>query len=163
MTSTNTLLLAIALALPLATGSALAAETSAHDHGNGSPVALELNAGQKWEIDAPLRRAMDDLHQAVSTALPAVHDNTFTNPQYDALGEYTNKQVAYIVENCKLEPQADAQLHIIVADLINGADIVSGKEQDHTRADGVVKLVQAMNNYGQFFNHQAWQQIALSH
>lgn len=163
MTSTKTLLFTLALSLPLTTGAALAAATSAHDHGQASPVTLELNAGQKWTTDAPLRQAMGDLRQAVTKALPAVHEGTFSNSQYDALGEYANKQVAYIVENCKLEPQADAQLHIIVADLISGADIASGKEQTHVRANGVVKLVRAMNSYGQFFNHPEWQDIALSH
>lgn len=163
MISTKSLFLTIALSLPLATGTALATTASTHDHGHGSPASLELNAGQKWETDAALRQAMGELRQAVNTALPAVHEGSFANPQYDALGEYTNKQVAYIVENCKLEPQADAQLHIIVADLINGADIVSGKEEGHSRTDGVVKLVQAMNSYGEFFNHPAWQDIPLSH
>ncbi|MBV6272687.1 hypothetical protein KVP09_07125 [Alcaligenaceae bacterium CGII-47] len=163
MTSTKTLLLAIALSLPLASGVTLAAETSTHDHSSGAPTALELNAGQKWETDAPLRLAMGELRQTINQALPDVHKGTFDKPQYDALADYTNKQVAYIVGNCNLEPQADAQLHIIVADLIGGADIVSGKEQAHPRADGVVKLVETLNRYGEFFNHPEWQNIALSH
>ena len=60
------LLLAAALTLPVA---ALAAGPSAHGHGTGEPQKVELNAGKKWQIDAPLRQGMGAMRKAVNHTL----------------------------------------------------------------------------------------------
>ena len=64
------LLLAAALTLPVA---ALAAGPSAHDHGTGEPQKVELSAGKKWQIDAPLRQGMGAMRKAVNHMLPLAH------------------------------------------------------------------------------------------
>ena len=55
----------------LAINPVVAAE-HAHDH-DGQAVQLQLNAGQKWETDAPLRQSMAAARQAVVAQLPAIH------------------------------------------------------------------------------------------
>ena len=55
------LLLSAALAAPMASIAA-----SAHDHGSAAPQQLQLNAGKKWDTDAPLRQAMAAVHQSVT-------------------------------------------------------------------------------------------------
>jgi hypothetical protein len=47
--------------------------------------------------------------------------------QHQPLAETVNAEVAGIVQNCKLEPEADEQLHIVIAELMAGAE-------DRTRA-----------------------------
>lgn len=74
MKSPAFLLAAIAFALPLAT---LAAEPAHHQH-DAAPGKLELNAGQKWASDAPLRKAMDSMKEQVAAALPAAHAGKLT-------------------------------------------------------------------------------------
>ena len=159
MKSPLVLLLAVALSSPFA---ALAA-TDAHEHGKSSPHKLELNAGKKWGTDDALRQAMSSIHTSVSQILPAAHSGKAKAADYGAFSKDINAQVAYIVENCKLEPAADEQLHIIVADLMSGADAAEGKEGEKQRASGVVKVAQAANAYGKHFDHAGWKAIQLAH
>ena len=159
MKSPLVLLLALALSSPLA---ALAA-ADAHDHGASAAHKLELNAGKKWVTDDPLRKAMSTIHAAVSQTLPEAHSGKATVAQYDAFAKGITAQVTYIVENCKLEPAADEQLHIIVADLMSGAEAAEGKQGEKQRAAGVVKVAQAANAYGKHFDHNGWKAIKLPH
>ncbi|MBP6120627.1 MAG: hypothetical protein KBF40_11075 [Giesbergeria sp.] len=159
MKSPIVLLLAVALSSPFA---ALAA-TDAHDHGKSSPHKLELNAGKKWGTDDALRQAMSTIHTSVSQILPKAHSGKAKAADYEAFSKDVTAQVAYIVENCKLDPQADAQLHIIVADIMSGVEAAEGKEGEKQRASGVVKIAQASNAYGKHFDHAGWKAIQLPH
>ena len=158
MKTFTALLLSAALAAPLAS---LAAST--HDHGSAEPQQLQLNAGKKWGTDAPLRQAMTAVRASVTQILPAAHSGKATPADYDAFANTVNQQVAYMVENCKLPPAADAQLHIVVADLMAGAEAAQGKHGEDKRAEGVVKVAQASNAYGKYFSHSGWKAIPLSH
>ncbi|GAO23452.1 hypothetical protein ALISP_3272 [Alicycliphilus sp. B1] len=68
-----------------------------------------------------------------------------------------------MVENCKLPPEADAQLHIIVADLMAGAEAAQGKQGENKRAAGVVQVAKASNAYGRYFDHSGWKAVKLPH
>jgi hypothetical protein len=70
-------------------------------------------------------------------------------------------QVAFIVANCKLAPAADAVLHVIVADLVAGADAMEGKVKGTAPRAGFVNVVQALDTYAKYFDHPNWQ--VLSH
>jgi hypothetical protein len=158
MKSTTALLLALALSSPLAVMAA-----DAHDHGTSAPHKLELNAGKKWGTDPALRQAMSGIQKSVAQTLPAAHSGKATPAQYDAFGKEVSAQVAYMVENCKLDPKADAQLHLIVADIMEGVEAAQGKQGEKQRAGGVVKVAQAANAYGKHFDHTGWQAIKLPH
>lgn len=159
MNTFTALLLSAALASPLAVHAA-----GAHDHGGNTEThQLQLNAGKKWGTDAPLRQAMASIHGSVTQILPAAHSGKAKPADYDAFGNAINQQVAYMVENCKLPPAADAQLHIIVADLMAGAEAAQGKHGEDKRAEGVVKVAQASNAYGKYFSHSGWKAIPLAH
>lgn len=158
MKSPIALLLALALSSPLA---ALAAD--AHDHGKPVPHKLTLNAGKKWGTDEALRKAMAAIHASASQTLPAAHSGKATAADYEAFGKEVTAQVGYMVENCKLDPQADAQLHLIVADLMNGVEMAEGKHGEKKRATGVVKVAQAANAYGKHFDHAGWQAVKMPH
>ena len=62
-----------------------------------------------------------------------------------------------------LPPEADAQLHIIVADLGAGAEAAQGKHGEGKRAAGVVQVAQASNAYGKYFSHSGWKAVKLPH
>ncbi|MDY0107618.1 MAG: hypothetical protein RBS27_13170 [Giesbergeria sp.] len=159
MKSPIALMLAVALSSPLA---ALAA-TDAHDHGKSAPHKLELNAGKKWGTDDALRQAMSSIHASVAQTLPAAHAGKASAADYDAFGKDVTAQITYMVENCKLDPKADAQLHIIVADIMNGVEAAQGKHGEKKRATGVVKVAQAANAYGKHFDHAGWKAIQMPH
>ena len=131
-------------------GSGLAATEASHDHGEAQHE-LQLNAGQKWATDAPLRKAMGELSETLRQSLPAIHKNTFADAGYSKLSEQVNASVAYMVENCALPPEADAQLHVIIASMLAGAESMAGKTPAESRRAGAVKLIGALDNYGAYF------------
>lgn len=161
MKSSTTLLLALALTAPLAPLTASAAD--AHDHGHAPSHKLSLNAGKKWATDEALRLAMTDIRAAVVRTLPAAHAGTASVADYDALGREIETQIAAIVQNCKLDPKADAQLHTLIAHMGRGVEAVKGAHGERRRAKGVVVVAQAVNAYGKYFDHLGWQAIALPH
>lgn len=151
-------ILLAALALVVSAPSHAAASADGHPHaGHGSiaPQKLQLNAGKKWATDALLRQTMNDINQAMATAVPLIHKNQFDSAAYQALATTVNQKVAYAVEHCKLEPKADAMLHLIIADLTAGAETMEGKNLN-SRHDGAVRILEALKAYGDFFQHPGW-------
>jgi hypothetical protein len=147
------LLASLALAVSL---NARAAEGHPHEHGSSETQQLQLNAGKKWATDKPLRLVMHDINRAMAKALPLIHRERFSDDDYQALAETVNRKVAYAVAHCQLAPQADAMLHLIIANLLAGAETMAGKTE-HTRHEGAVQVLAALHDYGRYFQHPAWQ------
>ena len=135
----------------------LAAEP-AHDHAAAS-AALELNQGVKWQTDQPLRKGMSNMRAALAKDLKAVHANKASDAQYEALAAKLTGEVAYVVQNCKLEPKADAELHKVIGELLAAAEAMQGKEAGVARRDGAVRAVRALNAYGKHFDHPGWRNL----
>ncbi|MNT72496.1 hypothetical protein D3C72_2111030 [compost metagenome] len=64
-----------------------------------------------------------------------------------------------MVKHCKLEPQADAQLHLIIAELLAGADSMAGKTPDQARRNGAVKVLGALQSYAEYFADSSFKTI----
>ncbi len=141
--------LGLALSLSLVAMPSMAEE---HDHHDVSGLELQLNAGQKWETDAPLRQAMGEIGQTLNTSLDDIHNNQLDAAGYKAIAEEVNQQVAYMIENCQLEPQADAQLHIIIARLVGSAQRMQSQSDVQEKRNGAVELVGALDNYATYFS-----------
>ncbi|WP_223879682.1 hypothetical protein [Dechloromonas sp. CZR5] len=153
-------ILAALTVLSLAAASPSLAARDAHHHGH-SPVSasLQLNAGKKWETDAPLRTAMGEIRQSMASSLHAIHENKMSAKSYDGLAKQVEGAVGQIVASCKLPPAADAQLHIIVADLLAGAEQMAGKVKEVKRVNGAVKVIGALDNYGKYFDDAGFRPI----
>ncbi|BAL22452.1 hypothetical protein [Azoarcus sp. KH32C] len=152
------LLIACAVAATAALFAAPGA-SAATGHEHGAP-ALRLNAGAKWATDAALRQGMTKIRTDVEATLPAIHAGRFTAGQYEALGKAVESQLAYIVGNCKLAPDADAVLHGVIAGLSDGAGILTGKRAAPDRKAGALQIVAALDNYGRYFDHPGWTPIS---
>lgn len=151
------LLLALGIAIGLAAGPALAAD--AHSHSGHAPAAgleLTLNRGKKWATDEPLRQGMGEMRRAMAAALPSIHAGKFTPAEYDRLGAGIETQIDYVTTNCKLSPEADMQLHVVLAEIIDG---IGAMREGQEREAGAVKLAQALDTYGAHFDHPGWQKL----
>lgn len=137
---------------------ALAVDNVAHDHGE-THVRLELNASKKWETDEALRKAMGDIRQAMVAELPRIHERRLSAKDYHALAQKVEDAVSYMVANCKLGTKADEQLHIIIAELLAGAEQMAGKVKPIDRRNGAIKVIAALNNYGKYFDDAGFVQI----
>ena len=135
---------------------ALAAEDH-HHHGESSTAVqkLQLNAGKKWATDTALRQSMDGINQAMATALPLIHQDRFSDADYATLATTINQKVGYAIEHCKLDAKADAMLHLVIGELMTGAEIMEGKTAA-TRHDGAMRVRHALESYGKYFQHPNW-------
>lgn len=154
------LILATMLAL---NGAPAGAADSTHQHDAHGATALKLDNGQKWKTDAPLRQGMARIKAALLPHLDAIHENKLKGPQYRALAKQTNAQIAFMVANCKLAPEADAQLHLIIAELGAAAEAMAGDDKKQSRQEGAMRLHQALETYGSFFDHPGWSASAAVH
>jgi len=138
----------------------VSAQEHGHSHGHAhdmeKPVQLTLNDGKKWTTDNSLRQGMERIRDALSAELPAIHSGKATAEQYQALAQKVNDQLAFMVKNCRLEPKADAVLHLILADIIAAADILQAQHGGEAH-QGAVKIVHALENYAVYFDHPGWQ------
>ncbi|MGE5115377.1 MAG: hypothetical protein ACM3N6_02675 [Betaproteobacteria bacterium] len=128
-----------------------------HDHGHAA-AAKPLPSGQRWATDAPLREGMTKMRSALESRLEAIHGDTLANDQYKTLAQITETQIAHIVANCKLPPDADAALHGVIAKMGEGADAMSGKSKAKPR-EGAVLLAEALDEYGRTFDHPGWKPL----
>ena len=146
-------LLCLASALPSAAQTA-----HQHEHPNaGAAVAnLELDAGQKWATDASLRSGMAAIRSAFDADHAAIHAGKETDAQYEALAARIESQVNDIVKNCKLPPAADANVHYVIADLLQGVSLMRGNDSARTRHDGAALVHGALIGYGKYFDDPGW-------
>lgn len=132
--------------------------TDAHQHAAAAPTKLMLDHGKKWATDEPLRRNMSAIRSALVANVTAIHHGTMTADGYKALGSLVETHIANIVTECKLDPAADENLHLIVAELSTGADAMQGKSKA-TPVAGAAQTVGAVNQYGRYFQHPGWKPI----
>ena len=153
--TTRRRMMALGAALAMGVTLPIAVQSAEHDHGPAVTSGLQLNKGKKWATDEPLRQGMSQIQSAVGARLSAAHAGKLTNAQYGEVAKEVTRQVAYIVQNCKLEPAADAVLHVIIADMVSGADTMRGSAP----RTGFVKVVQALDNYAAYFAHPGWKPL----
>ena len=149
----------LTLVVAAALGAPGIAAAQAHDHGTAAAAALELNQGKKWQTDEPLRKGMTNMRAALAADLKTIHANKATPQQYEALAAKLNGEVAYVVQNCKLEPKADAELHKVIAEVLGGAEAMEGKDPHADRRAGAVRVAKALNTYGKYFAHPGWRNV----
>ena len=136
------------------------AQTDAHDHdaseaheehGGG---AISLNDGQQWETDAALRRGMLEIRTAVAMLTPAFESGQLSQTQAHQLSEAVHGSVNTMIEQCQLAPEADANLHSILAELLKGSATL---ESAPLSSAGLPALQGALDTYGHYFNHPGWE------
>lgn len=150
----------LAAAVAAALGAApLAAHAMEPAHEHAAHGQLALDDGKKWPTDAALRAGMSHIRKLVEPRLAAVHAGQLGAGQYEALARKVEAEVGYIVANCKLEPRADAMLHLVIADIGAGVDAMAGKSAALKRAQGAVAVAAALDAYGRYFNHPGWTRI----
>lgn len=127
-----------------------------HDTSAAAVAQLKLDGEKKWPTDASLRNGMAAIHAAFEADHPAIHAGQATDAQYDALASRIETQVNSIVANCKLPPAADANLHLVVADLLQGVSLMRGKDPQRTRHDGAALVHGALRAYPKYFDDPDW-------
>ena len=138
------------------------AQTHAHDAAT-SPHALTLDNGRKWATDAPLRDGMDRVRGLVEPQIAAAHAGKLTAAQSAALASKIEAEVGGIVANCKLDPKADAVLHVVIGEIGAGTEALAGKAAGRSPTQGLVQVASAVNDYGRHFEHPGFRPLPVAH
>lgn len=138
------------------------AQTHSHDPA-AAPHTLTLDHGRKWATDAPLRDGMGRIHGLVEPQIAAAHAGKLSAAQSAALATKIETEVAGIVANCKLDPKADAVLHVVIGEIGSGTDALAGKTPGRTPEQGLVQVASAVNDYGQHFQHPGFRPLRVGH
>jgi hypothetical protein len=124
------------------------AHEHAHEH-HGAEPALTLDHGKKWATDAPLREGMANIRKIMkeSSVKPTPEGNQ------RAAGRM-NEEIQKIFKTCKLTPKADANLHLVLAEMMKGTGAL--KDASLPAAEAYGRISKALDLYGQHFDHPGW-------
>jgi hypothetical protein len=152
---TGTSLGALAVALSLAVGipAIAAAETATHQGHDAAGLEIVLNNGAKWQGDQNMYTGMTAIRGAIAANVEAIHGGTLSADAAREMAGAIQAQLDFMLANCVLEPAVDEQFHVVLAQVTEGvSDLEAGNAQD-----GALKIVQALNAYGEHFEHPGWQ------
>lgn len=129
--------------------------TTSHDHAHAgkSESTLLLDHGKPWSTDAALRKGMSQIQAGFSAALPAYKKHRLSQAKANALAITIEKSTGYMVTNCKLKPDADATLHVLLGQLLEAAAAI--KTDPHS-AKGMPRIHAALETYPRYFTHPGW-------
>jgi len=150
----KTALIAFALAFSVQANVDAAGEHS-HEHDGGTvQEGLHLNDGKKWQGDRFMITGMDAIYTAISERKKEIHNNSFVQSGYEELAQEINDQITLMAQNCDLPPAVDEQFHMILGDVVSGAEMMQAGK---TSRQGAVTVIRALNSYGKYFDHPGWQ------
>lgn len=134
------------------------APAAAQDHAqheNDVAVSASPQApkpAQGWPTDAPLRAGMANIRTSVETLR---HLEMGHMSRQQALSEVAmiDLSIVRIIANCKLDPDADAVLHQVIAKLVHGS---AGLKSDLKDKAAMAELRAALLDYQRLFNDPGW-------
>lgn len=116
----------------------------AHNHAAPAPVPLPEAT---FPADAALRTAMDRVRNAVEAFEHARHGHMGPE-QVRALADHLDTQVARVFRECRLEPRADASMHVLLGTLLKGSRAMREQPTDYAP---VAAMERAMADYARMF------------
>jgi hypothetical protein len=146
----------LAACLLAVTASAQTQHEHMHQSSGAAITQLQLDQGKKWPTDPSLRSGLAAIQAAFDADHPAIHAGQETDAQYAALAGRIEAQVQGIVANCKLPPAADANLHFVIADLLQGVSLMRGEDPKRSRHDGAALVHGALRAYPKYFDDPGW-------
>lgn len=135
---------AVAAVAAVERGSTQAPASHAHQHAPASHG--DATPEQGWPTDAPLRLGMEAMLDALVVAVRDQGDGA-------TLAADLRRQVDLLFANCKLDPAADAALHVLIVELLDSAQRL---EAGATPAEEHDALNATLQRYGQQFQHPGW-------
>ena len=145
--------LTMVLALALQAPGIAAAQTATHNGHDASAHEIVLNNGAKWQGDQNMITGMTAIHGTMAANLEAIHAGTLPADAGKEIAADIQKQLDFMIENCVLEPKVDEQFHVVLGEVMNGVAALEKGEVE----TGAVTIVQALNAYGEHFEHSGWQ------
>lgn len=116
--------------------------------------------GARFATDPALHDGMVQIRAELVGRAGAIHTGSLAPRHYRALAASIERDVASIVANCKLAPEADAALHGILGEIGAGMAAMRG-EGSESPAEGAMRVGRALNAYDQRFEDPAFSRVAM--
>lgn len=136
--------------------------TTSHDHVHAgmSESKLLIDHGKPWATDAALRKGMSQIQAGFLAAFPAFKKHKLSQAQANRLANMIEKSTGFMVANCKLKPDADATLHVLLGQLLEAAAAI--RINPHSD-NGMPRIHAALETYPHYFSHSGWKQKSANH
>ena len=149
---------AVATTLALLAPAAWAADTARAESPDLSSSTLRLDQGRKWPTDEPLRRYMGEIRDTLALQRSTILARNLMPEEAVPIGATIEGRVAAILTDCSLAPQAAHNLHLVVADLVQAADILQGRVRG-SPMQGAAMAMRAVQMYATYFDHPNWKPV----
>ncbi|MBD3647262.1 MAG: hypothetical protein HUJ31_07370, partial [Pseudomonadales bacterium] len=103
-----------------------------------------------------LRKGMEGIRDAVSS----FYEGKFEQGDATSLAAAIDKNVSLMIENCDLQPKADATLHALLGTILDGKTRLLQNPHEKT---GMNRIIDALHKYPEYFAHEDWQPPAVDH
>jgi len=124
-----------------------------HEGHAGLAAPPTLPAGQLWATDESLRAAMLRIRAAVEKTAPAYESGELQAADAQGLAAAVEENVRYMIANCKLEPEPDAALHVLIGRMLSAA---TSLKSDPGSSAGFPELLSVLQDYQSTFDHPGW-------
>lgn len=126
------------------------AENNHHSHGDSSTLT-EVKPSKKFIADEALRGRMSSILSEMQK-LSKTGSVAKKRKQVITTGGRVESVVQDIFKSCKLAPDADAAIHPILAEILEGAYMLKKGDEKN----GHEKIHKALLKYGDNFEHSGW-------
>ncbi len=133
-------------------------ETHAHSHhqaesADHGTLTLSRNNGESWATDDALREGMTRLRTTFATAHSEYRAGNLDRAAATALAERVDGHLQFIIANCDLPPDADAELHKLLYAAFDATAALRELDDPHVGLHG---LHEVLDIYGAYFKHEGW-------
>jgi hypothetical protein len=128
-------------------------ETHAAHTQRNDAAAPVLAEGERWATDEPLRVSMLKIRAGVEATMPAYQSGALDASQAQSLSATVEQAVTYMIQNCKLEPEPDAALHVLIGRMLAASEAM---KKDPASPAGWPELSAILHDYAATFDHPGW-------
>lgn len=154
--SPNVVALAVAAAVAIVT---TAAGATVRDAPAYDAAVQQEDTGELWRTDASVRRGMGELRATIDSVLAGRAGRGITGERLGELGHAIEARVRELIACCSSRETSGRHLHMLLAEMADGAALMTQGRHTDARRMGLLKVVQALNLYGDLFDHPGWQAL----
>lgn len=154
--NSNVVALAVAAAVSIATTSAAAALRDAPPY---EAAVQQQDTGEAWRTDATVRRGMGDLRSTIDAGVAGGAARSISGERLGELGRVIEARVRELIACCATRETSGRHLQMLFAEMADGAVLMMQGGHADARRMGLLKVVQALNLYGELFDHPGWQPL----
>jgi hypothetical protein len=152
-------IVAIGSAVAIALIVAPAAPAALRDGSGYDGAVQHEGTSQRWRTVAEVRRGMDDLHAAIDASVTQGAARGIAGERLAELGGTLAGRSAQLIACCTTPEVSGRHLHMILVEIADGAALMRQGGTLAAQRSGLLRVVQALNLYGDLFNHPGWQRL----